>query len=258
MELYIYNDPKDKNKIDDNEETVRYMEICNEINMYGRYRRLLNAYEGREDDCPAIVVVDSSPCILKNGNTMFIPKSAKISEAVSAFEDPDGSETPVAVDDAELSLGVWMPCIYDIYEFATYCGDMLSVPVPQVMFTNESSVLKGTRAITNERDGRPLHILLNAECEEESLLKGVAHEFRHIWQHKYHQTEYFRDYRFTDKASSLVEYAFQPAEIDAMAYASFMMITLGVEEYPTTQGYSKAHDKAVNDRIRELMENPGY
>ena len=80
---------------------------------------------------------------------------------------------------------------------------------------------------------------------------AIAHELRHVWQIRSHQTQYFENYKTRDMCSSLEEYNLQPAEIDANAFGQIMMIKL-FRRQPMWQGFSAEVILAINKRAKEI------
>lgn len=80
---------------------------------------------------------------------------------------------------------------------------------------------------------------------------AIAHELRHIWQIRSHQTQYFEDYKTRDMCSSIVEYNLQPAEIDANAFGQAVMVKL-FHRQPMWKGLPVEVILAISRRAKEI------
>ena len=79
---------------------------------------------------------------------------------------------------------------------------------------------------------------------------SIIHELRHLWQWKTDKRAYFDNYKNSD-ACSLEEYNLQIAELDANAYAAWIMIEeFGIK--PLWEGQSDKVIDGINKRMVEI------
>lgn len=82
---------------------------------------------------------------------------------------------------------------------------------------------------------------------------AIAHELRHIWQIKTDKSLYLKDYKTVDLCKNVEEYNLQLAEIDANAYAGFIMINMfGLQ--PLFEGMNEKVKKKIEARIQYITE----
>ena len=83
-------------------------------------------------------------------------------------------------------------------------------------------------------------------------LFAIAHELRHIFQHKNDEQFYLSNYKTSDNCSSVEEYNLQIAEVDANAFASIIMVEY-FKLQPQWNGLSDKVINAINDRINIII-----
>lgn len=80
------------------------------------------------------------------------------------------------------------------------------------------------------------------------ILIFVAHELRHLWQHKTNRDYFFKDYKTVDKCKNIDEYNLQIAELDANAFSAVVMVDMfGLE--PLFNGLSEDTVNKIYDYI---------
>lgn len=112
--------------------------------------------------------------------------------------------------------------------------DALNVYCPPLYITQSDIDETGVNNITVNEEGpsaKSLGIILDGNCETLYILKALAHELRHVWQHCYHP-ELFDSYVFSvgriATEEQRIKYDLQPAELDANAFAyNFIMSVFG-------------------------------
>jgi Zn-dependent peptidase ImmA (M78 family) len=61
------------------------------------------------------------------------------------------------------------------------------------------------------------------EKPDPDYMFAIAHEIRHIWQHKKDAALYFSNYKTSETCENIDEYNLQLAELDANAFAGIIM-----------------------------------
>lgn len=128
--------------------------------------------------------------------------------------------------------------------FMDYICEDLEIPLPPIVI-DES--LKLSAAYT---DGR---IILKQYSADRETLLAIAHELRHAWQLATDEQRWFTGYMTREEAGDTNTYNAQPAEIDANAYASIIMMEMVLMK-PIFHGYSEAVKAAIDARIEQILE----
>lgn len=82
---------------------------------------------------------------------------------------------------------------------------------------------------------------------------AIAHELRHIWQIRFHNIQYFANYKTRAMCNSLEEYNLQLAEVDANAFGQIVMTDI-FHLCPMWKGFSPQVVHAINERVNEIVE----
>ena len=82
-------------------------------------------------------------------------------------------------------------------------------------------------------------------------LFSIAHELRHVWQIENNQELYFSNYQTVD-IIGIEKYNLQPAEVDANAFASIVMVDF-FHLQPQYKGLSVSVISAIKNRIAEII-----
>lgn len=173
---------------------------------------------------------------LKNSENMFNildeeleTKKAGVVDAPS-FQDYDWSEKEV---------GNWMLCTCKI-------ADLLNIRCPQIIFTpfEDGGNAGGKGAIFLPNKDQNADEMVNIG---ETFL-SIAHELRHIWQHKHHP-EWFKGYVHVESDEDMEAYLNHRTEIDAEAYARKLAeMVLGVSLFSD----GKKITKKLKNRAKEI------
>lgn len=106
-----------------------------------------------------------------------------------------------------------------IDDFIDDICDFLVIPKPKISFDTSMFKTSTTLAMC---DLDTIYIK-KIDKPNPDLLFSIAHELRHMWQLKNHENDYFTDYRQSFEIGTEA-YNLQPAEIDANAFASVVMV----------------------------------
>lgn len=119
-----------------------------------------------------------------------------------------------------------------IMDFAAKVAFELGIRVPSIEIVDRLSTPTQIAAI----DPDTMVLTLRRSASDPDKAFAVSHELRHVWQKEAGAN--FFDHMSPDSVDA-VEYNMQPEEIDANAYAVFMMITeFGLE--PQFNGLQRA------------------
>ena len=136
-----------------------------------------------------------------------------------------------------------------IYDFINNICVILNIPIPSVSF-DTSHFLTDTMMAQVNSSGDTIYL---KECDKPNpdQLFSIAHELRHIWQIENYNDLYFSDYQNVD-AIGTEKYNLQPAEIDANAFASIVMVDF-FHLQPQYKDLSGAVISAIKNRISEIV-----
>lgn len=243
------------------------------VDMKDLYKKILSYSLDREDDwiLPQIFINQNLPdgisCLhLFNenndgGHAILIDyhKSLKVATDLVISELP---KNPKQNDDA-----YWFPALgsplapVDMFIYiateAALC-DALNIYCPPLYITQSDIDETGVNNITiNEKgaDGKSLGIVLDSRFDILYILKSLAHELRHVWQHL-NRPELFDGYICkTGKLCSeeqRIKYALQPAEIDANAFAYNFIMSVFDEKMNHMMGWDEVDLEIVKcaDKMR--------
>ena len=87
---------------------------------------------------------------------------------------------------------------------------------------------------------------------EVEYMEVMFHELRHAWQHEKNHKKYFNTYRFLDTGIDLKKYLMQHAELDAEAFSVYMMVHLGLENYPVKRKQFEEVNREIETRAKRM------
>ena len=137
-----------------------------------------------------------------------------------------------------------------IEKFITDICELLDITVPSISYDISHFSTKTTMAqceLTNN-----VIYLNKLDKPNPDYLFAIAHELRHIFQHKNDEQFYLSNYKTSDNCSSVEEYNLQIAEVDANAFASIIMVEY-FKLQPQWNGLSDKVINAINDRINIII-----
>ena len=82
-------------------------------------------------------------------------------------------------------------------------------------------------------------------------LFSIAHELRHVWQIENYYDLYFHNYQTVD-IIGVEKYNLQPAEVDANAFASIIMVDF-FHLQPQYKGLTDSVISSIKNRINEIV-----
>lgn len=136
-----------------------------------------------------------------------------------------------------------------IHDFINDICDILNIPVPSISFDTSNFQTNTMMAQVNS-SGDTIYIKKYDKPNPDQLF-SIAHELRHIWQIKNHHDIYFSNYQTVDMVGT-EKYNLQPAEVDANAFASIIMVEF-FRLQPQYKGLSDSVVFAIKNRIDELV-----
>lgn len=141
-----------------------------------------------------------------------------------------------------------------IHDFICDICYLLDIPIPSVLFDTYNFPTDTTLAQVNSSGD--IIYLKHYDKPNPDQLFSIAHELRHIWQIKNYHDIYFSNYQTVDMIGT-EKYNLQPAEVDANAFASIVMVDF-FHLQPQYKGLSdfvvSAIKKRIDDIINELSE----
>lgn len=136
-----------------------------------------------------------------------------------------------------------------IHEFINDICDILNIPIPSISF-DTSNFPTDTMMAQVDSSGNTIYLKKYDKLNPDQLF-SIAHELRHIWQIENYHDIYFSNYQTVDKIGT-ERYNLQPAEIDANAFASIIMIDF-FHLKPQYNGLSDSVVSSIKNRIDELV-----
>ena len=109
----------------------------------------------------------------------------------------------------------------NLYRFIVEICNKLDISVPIISFET-SHFTSDTMLAQCLSDGTKIY-LRKKDIADPDYLFAIVHELRHVWQIKTDKEKYFANYKTIDMLNSIEEYNLQPAELDANAYAGYIM-----------------------------------
>lgn len=139
--------------------------------------------------------------------------------------------------------------------FVSKICDILQIPTPTVSF-DTSDFPTETMLGRCSPDGSTIFLKERDGFDPDQCF-AAAHELRHVWQKRHPEESLLSGYVPVESGGSAEEYNLQPAEVDANAFASLIMISFFRVE-PQFKGLSeavKARIEARRDEIAAELSN---
>lgn len=206
------------------------------------------------DDFPDILVFENQPSDIvryemPNGRSILGIRNGRniCKKIISEIRTPKAEQ-----DDAPEFMVHSMDSdnVSRLYCVVVLLSEMLKIPCPQIQFRKLPEDLHGWAEYEKN-----LVVLGEVPNEESNLLiRFMAHEFRHLWQHKY-RPEYSEGY--IKSADSIDGYFNCMAEIDAEAWASKLCLGIFDEDDITDNPeYNMGDDKSKQKvlKLRDKLE----
>ena len=136
-------------------------------------------------------------------------------------------------------------------EFVLEICDILNIRPPKISY-DTSHFQSDTMMAQVDSSGHTIYI---NKCEKlnPDQLFAIAHELRHIWQMK-DREHYLSDYKSIDQCNSIEEYNLQISELDANAFAGFVMISF-FHLNPQFNGIPESVRLKIYNRIGRIAES---
>lgn len=141
-----------------------------------------------------------------------------------------------------------------IYDFINDICDILNIPIPSVSF-DTSHFSTDTMMAQVDSSGNTIYLKKYDKLNPDQLF-SIAHELRHIWQIENYHDLFFFNYQTVDMIDT-EEYNLQPAEVDANAFASIIMVDffhLQPQYHGLSDSVVSSIKKRIDDIINELSE----
>lgn len=138
--------------------------------------------------------------------------------------------------------------VSSLYCVAVLLSEMLEIPCPQIVFRELPEDLHSWAEYEKNL------VVLGTVPNEVScmMIRFMAHELRHLWQHKY-RPEYSEGY--IKPEDSIEGYFNCMAEIDAEAWASRLCLeVLGEDDITDNEGYNMGNDEAKQKVLKLRSE----
>ncbi len=136
-----------------------------------------------------------------------------------------------------------------IHQFISDICDILNIPIPSVSFDTSNFSTDTMMAQVNS-SGDTIYLKKYDKPNPDQLF-SIAHELRHIWQIKNHNDLYFYNYQTVENIG-IEKYNLQPAEVDANAFASIVMVDF-FHLQPQYKGLSNSVICAIKNHITEII-----
>lgn len=137
----------------------------------------------------------------------------------------------------------------DFEGFISDVSFMMKIDEPEISYDCSMFPTETTMAMADIKN-KVIH-LRNKEPDLD-LYFAIAHEMRHIWQESTDHEKWFGDYKPSNEFRNIDKYNQQPAEIDANAYAAFVMAKFfGVS--PLFNGVSEKTKVKIIKRAEEYL-----
>lgn len=136
-----------------------------------------------------------------------------------------------------------------IYIFIKDICDILNIPVPSTSYDTSHFPTDTMMAQVNS-SGDTIYLKKYDKPNPDQLF-SIAHELRHIWQIKNHNDLYFSKYQTVDIIGT-EKYNLQPAEVDANAFASIIMVDF-FHLQPQYKDLPDSVVSAIKKRIAEII-----
>lgn len=221
------------------------------------YKYLTDRFGSNTEDCPAILLLTSAePKMFEDrygDSVIFLDRNAKTLKGDLKRSLSRPSEK---IDDELVSKlqTLWNPtCNYGVwYLWLLEIGNALCIDIPAFFICDQMMPgISKLNGVVFPGDDKPFatDIILRVEQNNTDWsLKTLLHEMRHVWQHKYH-SEMFEGYgKYTESSKST--YSLQIAEIDADAYAYWVLAEYGNKYILDDLGEERC--AAIQKRMREI------
>lgn len=219
------------------------------------YKILVDWSEAR-GDCPALLLLDDVPPMIirydEDSSIVILNRtSCRIERDLKKVLRK--SEEKVEQNLFEKLKEVWHPSLaYKVwYRWLLEICSYLKIETPAVYFTKKKLGWFGSLNGTVFPGGdKPYATDVFITVDENNILYAVKillHELRHVWQHKYHNDMF--DGYFSFKRENSEQYYMQKAEIDADAFAYWVLEENGVKFILEDLGEKRCI------KLREQMEH---
>ena len=221
------------------------------------YQLLMNKF-GESENCPALLLFDDiEPAIIQSPDGDSAVLLDRNSDSILRDLKKTIPKQEVHVDQhlvndlrffwsTGINYGWWYKTYFEICDY-------LKIDMPAVFFVKEMPLgMERFTGVVLPDSNIPFvtDVLVKANCFDQlMMLKVCLHELRHVWQHKYYP-ELFDGYlsqNITD------QYYFQPAELDAEAFALWVLETNGISL--KLDNYGKARGAELRKRIQIMHES---
>ena len=225
--------------------------ILSKMNMHDIYFRMVTDIGG---NFPAFLIFENQPFEalrynMQNGNDILYFNNSEdiVDRIIEEIKNPN-IEKEIApefmihsLDNEDVSL---------MYTVAVILSDILKIPCPQVEFRDNLAGKYGYSI------GEINVINLQTYPKEYSavMIRAMAHEFRHLWQYKYHPE--YQD-MYVDSSKSVNGYLNCLPENDAEAFALKLMLDVfEIDELEENEEYAggnkelKEHIVSLRDKIQ--------
>ena len=136
-----------------------------------------------------------------------------------------------------------------LYTFINDICDILNIPIPSISFDISNFPTDTMMAQVNPSAN--IIYLKKYDKPSPDQFFSIAHELRHIWQLRNDEQLYFSSYKPINLCSSVEEYNFQIAELDANAFAGLVMIDF-FHLKPLFEGVSNSVKAKIFERMKYL------
>lgn len=195
------------------------------------YKTLLDKTQ-RQEECPALLLLDDcAPTIIQDENgyeaVILDRNSTNHNRELKNIIRKSGE-----VIDTKPFDTIWFPLVdyRNMYNLVLDICKLLQIPAPAVFFSKGKPCITGIKKESNGyaityKSLQVTDVFVGSSFRSEQTIKTLAHELRHVWQHKYHNS-WFDDYD-CDKTGDA--YILQKPELDAEAFAYLFMEQYGVK-----------------------------
>jgi Zn-dependent peptidase ImmA (M78 family) len=136
-----------------------------------------------------------------------------------------------------------------IYNFINDICDILNIPIPSVSF--DTSHFSTDTMMAQVNSSVNTIYLKEYDKPNPDQLFSIAHELRHVWQIENYYDLYFHNYQTVD-IIGVEKYNLQPAEVDANAFASIIMVDF-FHLQPQYKGLTDSVISSIKNRINEIV-----
>lgn len=223
--------------------------MITKIDMHDIYLRLITKVS---DKLPAFLIFDNQPfdamrfCMPNGNDVLYFNNSDDIVDRIIDEIKNPKLEKEIAPDFLIHSLDNSDVAL--LYTVAIMLSDMLKIPCPQLEFRDSLGGCYGQSV--GEINHVTIHIV-SGEFVNLGTIRTMAHEFRHLWQYKYHP-EYQEEY--VDSKNSVEGYLNCLPENDAEAFSLKLMLDVfGIDELVENDEYAGGNEE-LKRRIISLRD----